>query len=98
MDIWTFDDGTILKTIKPHQFYNVRLDKMEYIANFEIGDETQKYDGTTIKLTGHQVETGDFRHFTLFTKKFNNYFANGVLTGNRESVKWGWKWIEANKK
>lgn len=97
MDVWTFDDGTILNTIKPHQFYNVRLGRMEYIANFNIGDEVRKQDGTTMKLVEHQIETGDFRHFTLFTMKFNNYFANGILTGNRNSVKLGWYWIEQHK-
>lgn len=96
MDVWNFADGTSIKTIKPHQFFNLRTNKMEYIADFEIGDGVRKQDGTTTTLFGHETKYGVYFHNTLFTKKYNNYFANGILTGNRHSVKWGWYWTENN--
>ena len=96
-DEWTFDDGTILKTVHPHQFYNIRTGKMEYIADFQIGDKVRKQDGTETALVKHELILKRTKHATLFTRKFNNYFANGVLTGNRKSVKWGWYWIEQHE-
>lgn len=96
-DIWTFDDGTVLKTIHPHQFFNMRTNKMEYIADFNIGDQVRKEDGTTTALVSHTTKKGIVYHNTLYTKNFNNYFANGILTGNRKSVRWGWYWIEQNE-
>ena len=57
-----------------------------YIADFKIGDKIYKLDGTTPKLVEHENVKENVRHFTLFTKKFNNYFANGILTGNRHST------------
>lgn len=91
-DIWTFEDGTALKTVKPHQFYNVRTGRMEYIADFRIGDRVRKADGTETALVSHDLRRGLVYHNTLYTRKNNNYFANGILTGNRHSVKWGWLW------
>lgn len=98
MDVWTFDDGTILKTIHPHQFFNIRTGKMEYISDFQIGDKVRKQDGSETALVSHETQKGRFYHNTLYTQKYNNYFANGVLTGNRKSVKWGWYWIANNNK
>lgn len=97
MDVWNFADGTSIKTIKPHQFFNTRTNKMEYIADFQIGDGVRKQDGTTTTLTGHETKMGVFFHNTLYTKKFNNYFANGILTGNRHSKKWGWYYTQHNQ-
>lgn len=96
-DEWTFDDGTVIKTVHPHQFYNVRTGKMEYISDFQIGDKVRKQDGTETALVKHELILKRTKHATLFTRKYNNYFANGILTGNRKSVKWGWYWIEQNK-
>lgn len=96
MDVWTFADGTTINTIKPHQFFNTRTGKMEYMADFMIGDGVRKQDGTTTALTGHETKYGVYFHNTLYTKKFNNYFANGILSGNRKSVKWGWLWKQEN--
>ena len=36
-DIWTFEDGTVLETIHPHEFFNARLGKMAYLADFIVG-------------------------------------------------------------
>lgn len=88
-DVWTFDDGTEITTVHPHEFYNVRTGRMEYIADFEIGDCVRKLDGTTTALVRHEQRSGSIRHNTLFTRYRNNYFAAGILTGNRYSARWG---------
>lgn len=97
MDMWAFEDGTTLKTVHPHQFYNVRTGKMEYISSFKIGDRVRKQDGKTTALVGHEVVNAPVYHNTLLTKRFNTYFANGVLTGNRDTVRWGWRWLQQNR-
>jgi len=86
-DIWKFDDGTEITTIHPHEFYNVNCHKFMYIADFKFGDKIYKEDGTTSCLIDHKNVKEKTRHFTLFTKKYNNYFANKILTGNRYSKK-----------
>ncbi len=85
-DVWTFDDHTEIITINPHEFYNVERQRMTYIAEFSFGDRVYKQDGTTTRLRDHKSHWQTIRHFTLFTKNWNNYFANGILTGNRKSV------------
>lgn len=95
-DVWTFSDGTSVTTVKPHQFYNVRTGRMEYIADFRIGDEVRKADGSATALTGHETRYGVTYHNTLYTKRYNNYFAGGVLAGNRHSARWGWLWRKEN--
>lgn len=91
-DVWTFDDGTMLRTVHPHEFFNVRTGSLEYIADFRIGDRVRRIDGSTPALVGHDVVYGDVMHNTLTTRSFGNYFAGGVLSGNRDSVRWGWMW------
>lgn len=86
-DVWTFDDGTTITTVHPHEFYNLDTHRFMYIADFKIGDRIYKMDRTSPRLIKHENIKEDVRHFTLFTKKFNNYFANGILTGNRYSSK-----------
>lgn len=89
-DIWTFEDGTVLETIHPHEFFNARLGKMAYLADFIVGEDfAKKIDGSKTRLVKHETVHGKFHHATLFTKKYNNYFAAGLLAGNRNSLKWG---------
>lgn len=95
-DEWTFDDGSTVTTVHPHEFYNVRTECMEYIADFEIGDRVRKQDGTTAALVSRKTIKERTRHNTLFTRTYNNYFANGILAGNRHSTKWGWEWCNLN--
>ena len=38
-----------------------------------------------IKLIKHKHIEEEIKHCTLFTEKYNNYFANGLLSGNRKS-------------
>ena len=39
-------------------------------------------DGKKIALVDHETISEEVRHYTIFTKN-QNYFANGLLSGNR---------------
>ena len=89
-DIWTFSDSSTITTIHPHEFYSVDDQKFKYIANFNIGERLLKLvDGklVEVKLEKHENIVEKTQHATLFTQKNNIYFANGILTGNRNSAK-----------
>lgn len=86
-DVWKFSDGTVLNTIHPHEFFSADEQKFKYIADFRVGEHIVLENGARPSLVSHEVVKGKVRHMTLFTEKYNTYFANGVLTGNRNSVK-----------
>lgn len=81
-DVWTFDDGTIIKTVHRHRFYNVERNTMVYMDEWKIGEYAIKMDGTKVALVNHVNVQEEVRHYTIFTKN-QNYFANGLLSGNR---------------
>ena len=84
-DIWTFSDGYILKTVHRHRFYNIEQQAMVYMDEWEIGNHGIAVDGKQIELLSHKKVYETIRHYTLFTKN-QNYFANGVLSGNRHTL------------
>ena len=86
-DVWTFDDGTVLRTIHPHEFYSADERRFKYIADFHVGERIVLFDGRTPALADHKVVPGRARHMTMFTERCNTYFADGALAGNRSSVK-----------
>ena len=81
-DVWTFSDGTIIKTVHRHRFYNVERNAMVYMDEWKIGEHAIKMDGTKVALVNHSNVQEEVRHYTIFTKN-QNYFANGLLSGNR---------------
>lgn len=81
-DVWTFDDGTIIKTVHRHRFYNVERNAMVYMDEWNVGDHAIKIDGTKVALVNHANVQEEVRHYTIFTKN-QNYFANSLLSGNR---------------
>ncbi len=81
-DIWTFDDDTVVKTVHHHRFYNVERNAMVYMDEWKIGEHAIKIDGTKVALVNHVNVQEEVRHYTIFTKN-QNYFANGLLSGNR---------------
>lgn len=83
-DIWRFSDGTEIKTVHRHRFYNVNRGKMVYMDEWRIGDKGYRLDGEKITLESHENVKADIKHYTLFTKN-QNYFANGALSGNRHT-------------
>lgn len=86
-EIWTFNDGTEVKTVHKHRFYNIERQDFVYIQEWNIGEHGYKENGEIIELIRHKVVNEEVQHCTIFTEKWNNYFANGVLTGNRNSIK-----------
>lgn len=81
-DIWTFDDDSVVKTVHRHRLYNVEKQAMVYMDEWKIGEHAIKMDGTKVALVNHVNVQEEVRHYTIFTKN-QNYFANGLLSGNR---------------
>lgn len=84
-DNWYFCDGTIITTVHRHRFYNVENKKFMYMEEWNIGEHGINIENKKIKLIKHEHIEEEINHCTLFTEKFNNYFANGLLSGNRRS-------------
>ena len=81
-DVWTFDDDTVVKTVHRHRFYNVERNAMVYMNEWKIGEHAIKMDGTKVALVNHVNVQEEVRHYTIFTSH-QNYFVNGLLSGNR---------------
>lgn len=84
-DKWTFSDGTIVKTVHRHRFYNVEKQAMVYMDEWNIGEHAVKQNGERIVLISHENVKEEVKHYTIFTKH-QNYFANGLLSGNRHTA------------
>lgn len=84
-DKWTFSDGTIVKTVHRHRFYNVEKQAMVYMDKWNIGEHAVNQNGEHIALVSHENVKEEVRHYTIFTKH-QNYFANGLLSGNRHTA------------
>ena len=80
--IYTLSDGTELKIVKKHRFYNCTKKKTIHIGTFDIGDELMREDGTRVKLVSVREVVEKVRHYTIFTEH-QTYFANGMLSGNK---------------
>lgn len=82
-DEWEFSDGTIVKTTHRHEFYNVEAGKFKYLDEWKLGEHTYKIDGTTPELIKHTVHEEVVNHYKITLEGSNNFFANGLLTGDR---------------
>ena len=87
-DRYEFDDGTVIKVVHRHRFYNVDKQRMLHLDCWEIGDRAFKQNGSTVRLVKAQPHYEDVEtlHYTIFTEN-QNYFANGLLSGNRFTKK-----------
>ena len=85
-DNWYFSDGTIITTIHRHRFYNVENKKFMYMEEWNIGYHGLNIDNEKIELIKHEHIEEEINHCTLFTEKYNNYFANGLLSGNSKNI------------
>ena len=83
-DIWTFEGGYEVKTVYRHRFYNIERQAMVYMDEWKLGEHAYTLDGKEIALFSHQNIKEKTKHHTLFTKN-QNYFANGLLSGNRHT-------------
>jgi hypothetical protein len=85
-DRWVFADGTVLSTVNPHRFYCAERGEFVYLADWKTGNHVVKIDGSRTALVRHERIKEAVRHFTLFTERWNNYYADGCLSGNRHST------------
>ena len=86
-DVWAFDDGTVIKTVHRHEFYNVEACRMKYMDEWRIGEHAHKIDGTEPELIAHEVIKETVRHYKITGEKGTNYYANGLLNGDRDCPK-----------
>lgn len=82
-DVWTFDDGSVIKTVHRHRFFNVERKAFAYMDEWAIGEHTVKIDGTMPMLISHETITETVNHYKITGELGTNYFANGLLTGDR---------------
>ena len=92
MDVWKFDDGTVIKTVGRHRFFNADLEEPMYLEAWNIGEHAVRHDMKRVALVSHERVIGKFKHASLVTEKYNLYYANGLLAGNRRSI--GYKEIK----
>jgi len=84
---WTFDDGTVIKTVHRHEFYNVEEKQFKYMDMWSIGEHAYKQDGSMPMLVSHELITEDVRHYKITGEIGTNYFVNGLLNGDRNCPK-----------
>lgn len=87
LDKWTFDDGTVIQTVHRHEFYNADACEMRYMDTWKLGEHACRMDGTKVALVSHEIVPGEVRHYKITGEKGTNYYANGLLTGDRECPK-----------
>lgn len=82
-DKWYFEDGTIIKTVHRHEFYNCEAKRFMYMDEWKIGDHAYKEDGAKVKLIKHETVYERVQHYKITGEKGTNYFANTLLNGDR---------------
>ena len=84
-DLWEFENNYEVRTAHHHRFYNIERQAFVYLDEFEIGQHTIDKDGKQVALIKHTNMVKEVHHFTIATKNWNIYFANGLVCGNRKS-------------
>lgn len=92
--IYTFDDGTTIKEVHGHRFFNVTKGEFIYLMFWEIGDEIYKIDGSTPKLVFKETVYEPVKFYSVSTKTHHNGFANGCLYGDRHTQKYEIEFID----
>lgn len=87
MDEWQFSDGTTIRTVGRHRFWNADLGEFMYLEAWNVGERAVRADGTVAELVSRRTSEGDFPHATLFTARWNVYYAGGLVAGNRKSAR-----------
>lgn len=82
-DVWTFDNGSVVKTVHRHEFYNAEAKRFKYMDEWQIGEHALAIDGTLTALVSHEVVKEEVEHYKITLDTSTNYFANGLLTGDR---------------
>lgn len=82
-DRWTFSDGTTVKTVHAHEFYNVERCGMTYMHDWKIGEHAVNMNGEHVALVSRETIKETVNHYKITLENGTNYFANGLLTGDR---------------
>ena len=86
-DVFTFDDGTIIKTTMSHLFYNVELGRSVDINKWEIGQRGYTQRKTYARLISHEKVNEPAVGYNIKCGEggmHTNYFANGILAGDNK--------------
>ena len=83
-DLWTFENGTTIKTMTGHRLYNVEKKAYVYLNEWNIGDSVLFADGTTSKLVSHENIKQETTIYSLIIDQ-QTYIVNGMLTGTRRA-------------
>ena len=86
-DVWTFDNGSTIKTVHRHEFYNAEAKRFKYMDEWQIGEHAVTIDGTLTALVSHETIKEEIQHYKITLEGSTNYFANGLLTGDRNCPK-----------
>ena len=82
--VWTFSDGTVIKSAFAHRFYNAEQKKFVHLEFWNIGDRIYKEDGTFAALVSKETVYEECTYGRITGLYGTNYFANGALTGDSE--------------
>lgn len=82
-DKWTFSDGTVVKTVHRHEFFNAEAKCMKYMDEWQTGEHAYRKDGEKVALSAHETVEETVRHYKITLENGTNYFANGLLNGDR---------------
>ena len=82
-DVWTFSDGSFVKTVHRHRFYNLERKAFVYMDEWQMGEHAVRKGGEKVALVSHERVEETVNHYKITGEKGTNYFANGLLTGDR---------------
>lgn len=77
--IYEFDDGTIVKEVNEHAFFNVESQYYKVLKSWDIGDHAINEKGELVQLIRKELVEEDTRQYGLWTEQ-GTYYANGLLT------------------
>ena len=83
-DLWTFENGTTIKTMTGHRLYNIEKKAYVYLNEWNIGDHVLFADGTISKLVSHENIKQNVVAYSLIIDQ-QTYIANGMITGTRRA-------------
>ena len=83
-DVYTFSDGTKLRTVGHHVFNKEagKFTKLKY-KDTPIGTTTFNEKGEEVTLLSKERVTEPTRYYNVWTQYHLNLFADGILTSNR---------------
>ena len=76
-------DGTVINQAMKHRFYNLENQSYVYLDYWNEGEHTYKLDGSNPYLVSRTLKQGRLNYARITLEDSNNYFANGLSTGDR---------------